>query len=122
MKTNTFIIIGLLLAHIAAFTLKANAQARDKCPSVINSGGNVTQILPAPILLADETTLIYQNNGAKIECNNDSIFKKIHETHSQLFKRFTCTWKHDHGSYKQYIIYINKDDADYIIKWAKTNL
>lgn len=75
------------------------------------------------ILLADETTLNYTKTEARIHCSNESVFNEIFKSHGTLFKRFTCTWKTDrHGRYKDYVIYLNKQDADYIINWAKINL
>lgn len=105
MKKNILIVSLLIAALTGAFTLKANAQDSTKH------------------LLADETTITYTKTGAKIECSNETVFNSIFRTHGTLFKRFTCTWKTDrHGRYKGYVIYLNKEDSDIIVKWAKTNL
>ena len=102
---------------IIAFNVNAMAQNRDKCPSVVSMRDT------GKILIADETTISYVNDNAKIECDNNEIFMKIFKTHDQLFKRFTCTWKHDrYGSYKHYVIYLNKDDAQIIVLWINKNL
>ena len=130
MKTKAIIITGLIMAQIAAFVLKSNAQERDKCPSAgyyTNSqrfsNGNVSNVKPLPILLADETVLNYCKTEAIIECDNETIFNKIFLSHSQLFKRFTCTWIHrKSNSYKHYVIYIDRGDSQILINWAKTNL
>jgi hypothetical protein len=115
MKTKVLIISFLIVALLGAFTLKANAQDRDKCPSVVNS--------PAPELLADETTLSYNKTEAKINCSNEIICDKILKSHEQLIKRLTWSWKTDrNGRYKHYMIYFAKGDAELIVKWAKTNL
>lgn len=112
MKKKALIIISLVVAQLFAFHLISHAQVRDKCPSVINSSE----------LIADETTLKQTKTEAKIVCCNDSIFNAIFKSHQQLFKKFTCTWKHDrYGSYKEYIIYLQKDDAAIIVNWAKNN-
>jgi hypothetical protein len=74
-------------------------------------------------LLADETTITYTKTMAKIECCNESIAKVILQKWEQLITRYNCTRKKDrNGAYKQYNIYLNKEDAQYIVKWAKTNL
>jgi hypothetical protein len=105
MKKNILIIVLLIAALTGAFTLEANAQDSTH------------------ILLADETTISYTKTMAKIECDNESIAKTIHQKFDQLIPRFTCTKKKDrHGEYKHYTFYLNKDDAQHIIKWAKTNL
>lgn len=110
MKTKLSIIALLILALLGAFTLKANAQDRPF-------------VAPPPELLADETTITYTKTEAKVETVNDSVFLDLLKSHQQLFKRYTCTWKHDKKeTYKLYVIYLNKDDAAIIVKWAKTNL
>lgn len=107
MKTKLLIIAFLILCLPGAFTMNANAQS-----------------VPAPTeLLADETTITYTKTEAKIETVNDSVFLDLLKSHQQLFKRYTCTWKHDKKvTYKLYAIYLNKDDAAIIVKWAKANL
>lgn len=129
MKTNFIIISALILSITGAFTLQAISQERDKCPSVVNSApkgcvnGNVAVILPAPVLIADETLLSYGINEVKIECDNETIFRKIHKSHSQLIKRFTCTPMFTgHSFYKRYVVYMNREDAAILINWAKKNL
>jgi hypothetical protein len=105
MKAKTLIIALLIAALTGAFTLQANAQDSTK------------------VLLADETTISYTKTMAKIECDNESIAKAISQKWDQLITRYTCTKKKDrHGEYKHYTFYLNKDDAQYIVKWAKTNL
>ena len=75
------------------------------------------------VLLADETILTYSKTEAKIHCSNESVFDDLFKSHGLLFKRFTCTWKTDrHGRYKDYIIYISKEGAELIQKWANKNL
>lgn len=136
MKTKSLIIGLLIVAQIGAFTLKANAQYS-------NSLGNVITIKSDTIkegrikwssynsdvkgreveILADETTLSYTDKYAKIECDNDSVFMKIFKTHYQIISRFTASWKNDrYGRYKRYTIYLNKEDAEIIKTWAKSNL
>ena len=74
-------------------------------------------------LIADETTISYLKNQAKIECDNEVIATKLLFTFQQLFTQFVCKWKTDrHGRYKHYIIYLNKQDSELIKEWAKTNL
>jgi hypothetical protein len=118
MKTNFIIVWALILSLTGAFALQAISQEHDKCPSVVPRSVN-----PNKILLGDETTLNYCKTEAIIICDNETIFKKIHETHSQLFKRFTCSWIFTGVHlYKHYVIYIDKGDARILINWAKRNL
>ena len=115
MKSKVLIVTLWVIALIGAFSLKSNAQERDKCPSITAKSESE--------LLADETTISYTKSDAKIETCNNAIFYKIYKRYEQLFKRYTCTWKKDrHGRYKQYIIYLDKDNAEEVKKWAKTNL
>ena len=103
MKTKALIIALLIFSLLGAFTLKANAQDST--------------------LIADETTLTYTKTGAKIICDNETVFNKLFKTHGTLFRQFTCAWKTDrYGRYKHYIIYLSKGDAETIVNWAKTNL
>jgi len=105
MKKNLLIIVFLVISLMGAFTLKASAQDSTK------------------VLLADETTISYIKTVAKIECCNESIAKVILQKWEQLITRYNCTRKKDrHGVYKQYNIYLNKDDAQLIVKWAKINI
>lgn len=114
MKSKAIIISFLVISQIGAFALKSYTQERDKCPSVVNSD---------TLLLADETTLNYCKTEAIIECDNETIFNKIFLSHSQLFKRFTCTWIHrKKHPYKHYVIYMDRGDAQLLINWAKKNL
>lgn len=104
MKKKILIIAFLILSLLAAFTA-AHAQDSTK------------------VLLADETTISYNKTVAKIECCNESIAKIILQKWEQLITRYNCSRKKDrHGIYKQYNIYLNKEDAQYIVKWAKSNL
>jgi hypothetical protein len=115
MKKDIAIVAFLIICLICAFAFTSRSQVRDRCPSVVNSD---------TLLLADETKLI-QDGGEKVKivCDNDKVFMELFKTHSQLFKRFTCNWKHDrYGSYKHYIIYLSKGDGEIIKSWAKTNL
>lgn len=110
MKSKAIIISFLVFALIGAFKLKAHAQ--NGHPRISNT-----------ILLADETTLNYCKTEAIIECDNETIFNKIFLSHSQLFKRFTCTWIHRKKyPYKHYVIYMDRGDAQILINWAKKNL
>lgn len=105
MKKNILISAFWIIMLLFAFYLKGHSQCKDT------------------ILIADETTLNYTKTEARIHCSNESVFNEIFKSHGTLFKRFTCTWKTDrHGRYKDYIIYLNKDDAQLIINWAKSNL
>jgi len=135
MKKNLLIIVFLVISLMGAFTLKANAQHIqlqqrpniNYIPSVNPSDEkwNVDTISATKKreLIADETTISYNKAVAKIECCNESIAKVILQKWEQLITRYNCTRKKDrNGVYKQYNIYLNKDDAQYIIKWSKTNL
>lgn len=123
MKKNILIIALLIAALTGAFSLKANSQYSNKLSNVITIKTDTVYDQPNQTLIADETTLTYSKTEAKIHCSNETVFNKIFRTHGMIFKRFTCTWKADrHGRYKDYVIYLNKDDAGLIVKWAKTNL
>lgn len=126
MKTKAIIIAFLIVAQIGAFALKSYTQERDKCPSgsyYVSNGHIVSHVKDSGILLGDETRLFHLATESKIICDNEKIFKKIHLTHSQLFKRFTCKWQRgSEGRHKHYIIYIDKADANILIQWAKINL
>lgn len=105
MKKNILISAFWIIALLFAFYLKGHSQNKDT------------------ILIADETTLNYTKTEARIHCTNESVFNEIFRSHGTLFKRFTCTWKTDrHGRYKDYVIYLNRDDAQLIVNWAKINL
>jgi hypothetical protein len=117
MRKNILIIVLLIAALTGAFTLKANAQLR------CNTANVPVLTKDSTLLLGDETTITYVKTVAKIECCNESIAKVILQKWEQLITRYNCTRKKDrHVAYKQYNIYLNKEDAQYIIKWAKTNL
>jgi hypothetical protein len=122
MKSKAIIISFLIIALIGAFKLKSHAQYPNKMNYVKTvKGSNIKA--GSPVLIADETTLTYFKTEAIIVCDNETIFRKIHETHNLLFKRFTCNWKHTGKiPYKHYVIYLSKGDAELIVKWAKTNL
>lgn len=123
MKTNFIIVWALILSLTGAFALQAISQERNECPSVVPSRVNPNKILLPDVLLGDETTLNYCKTEAIIICDNPTIYKKIHSTHSQLFKRTTCTSKFDGRQfYNHYVIYIDKGDAHILINWAKKNL
>ena len=108
MKKNISIVLFLLCMQLFAFYSKGHSQT-----------GIDT------LLIADETYLISNRakTEAKIVCYNESVFRDLHKTYIQLFKRYTYAKKKDrHGDYPLYTIYLNKDDANYIVNWAKTNL
>ena len=118
------IVTLLVIAQLGAFYLKSHAQTKtqyiEKAKSVEIGGNAGIKIVEN---LADETTLTWLKNSAKIETDNEKVFMKLLTTHQQLLKRYTCTWKKDrHGSYKHYAIYLNKEDAEIVKSWAKTNL
>lgn len=123
MKTRIAIIIFLTVSLMGAFKLKAQ--------SFITPSGTMSRITyektdtlkSNKYLLADETTISYTINDCKIECDNETIAAKIIQAHDQIIKRFTRTWKKDrNGPYKHYVIYVNKEDAELLKNWAKTNL
>lgn len=120
MKKQFIIVTFLVLAQIGAFTLKSYSQPRAHKGTFIAAKNENKEME----LIGDETTLSYMKNDAKIETYNDSIFNRLIRVHQQLFKRYTCSKKHDkrYGSYKYYVIYLNKEDAEIIRSWAKINL
>lgn len=115
MKSRLFIIAFLILSLMSAFAVIANGQCINGNVAIISSADST--------LIGDETWVTYLKTEAKIICNNETVFNKIFLSHSQLFKRFTCTWKHNKKvAYKQYIVYIDKTDSNILISWAKNNL
>lgn len=123
MKAKILIITGLAIALILAFCGQSQAQRKVIDYSTQYAEGAIATRYDSTILLADETTLSYSKTEARIHCSNESVFNDIFKSHGTLFKRFTCTWKTDrHGRYKDYIIYLAKDDAQLIISWASKNL
>ncbi len=123
MKSKAIIISFLVIAQIGAFALISYSQNKPATKHFGNTSLPVNKTNDSVILLADETTLSYCKTEAIIVCDNETIFLKIHETHSQLFKRFTCNWKHTGKiSYKHYVIYMDRGDSQILINWAKKNL
>lgn len=111
------IVLFLVIAQLGAFYLKVNSQ------TIKWSFENTTVKDKEVEILADETTLSYTEKYAKIECDNDSIFYKLFTTHYQIITRFTASWKYDrYGRYKHYILYLNREDAEFVKIWAKANL
>lgn len=122
MKKNFLIVLFLTIAQMGAFYIKSNGQYSNRISNIVSIKTDTIWEIK-PVLIADETTITYTKTEAIITCDNDTIFKKIHETHSQLFKRFTCTWIHRKSNpYKHYVIYMDKADSQILITWAKKNL
>jgi lipopolysaccharide export system protein LptA len=123
MKKNILIIALLIVAQIGAFTLKAHSQYSNKLSNVITVKDDTAYNQPTTDLIADETTISYTKTMAKIECCNEKIADILTKKFEQIITRLTWAKKKDrNGTYKQYNIYLNKDDAAIIVKWAKTNL
>lgn len=122
MKSKVIIILFLAFALSVAFYITTHGQTY-KSTKEFTKCGTVHQRTDTTFLIADETFLNYTKTEAKITCTNESVFNEIFKSHGTLFKRFSCTWKSDrHGRYKYYVIYLNKDDADILLQWIKTNL
>lgn len=114
MKQKLIIVSFLIIALIGAFSLKSNAQQRDKCPSITTTDS---------VILADETTLTTGKSDIKIETYSDEIFYKLYKRFEPNFKRYTCSFKTDrHGRYKVYTIYLQKEYFNDIVKWSNLNL
>lgn len=119
------IVLFLVIAQLGAFYLKVHSQTNfnpigyaGATNTITDTGNAITKEI-----IADETTLSYTAKYAKIECDNDKVFMKLFTTHYQIITRFTASWKYDrHGRYKHYTLYLNKEDAQIIKSWAKTNL
>lgn len=110
MKKKVLIVTAVIIANILAFSLKSQAQERDKCPSL-------------PVLIADETTLNEGKTGAKIETNSDTVFYKIYKRFKAQITRCGWTRKKDrHGYYKCYAITIDKEIIEQFKIWASKNL
>lgn len=108
MKQNFLIVAFLIFSLLGGFALKANAQDNPK---------------PEPVLIADETTLNETKTGAKIISFSEIIVEKIRFKFDKQIKRFQWKWAKDrHGSYKHYEILVDREVANQIKEWAKTNL
>lgn len=119
------IISFLAIANLLAFT-RVHAQQLANADTWVKTWADTATSYKsvAPELIADETTITYLKNDAKIECNNQEVFYKLFTSYYQLFTRFTATWKVDKrgNAYKHYVIHLNKEDAGIIKLWAKNNL
>lgn len=90
-------------------------------PDSIHNCGTVSRIKGE--LIADETWLNYSKTEAVIHCYNNSVAKDIITAHRQIINRYNWRWMNDGiKRYKEYIIYFPKEDSNYIVNWAKTNL
>lgn len=119
------IVLFLVVAQLGAFYLKAHSQTAHHFARI--SGAKMDTVKTVTIaneIIADETALSYTAKYAKTECNNDKVFMKLFTTHYQLITHFSATWKVDSrgNAYKRYTLLINKEDAEIIKKWSKTNL
>lgn len=117
------IVSFLAIANLLAFT-RVHAQQIAKADTWVKTWADTASYKSvAPELLADETTLTYLKNDAKIECDNEEIAQKLLRRYDQIIKRAAWGYKKDrHGEYKHYLIIVSKSDAELIKTWAKTNL
>ncbi len=117
------IISFLAIANLLAFT-RVHAQQIAKADTWVKTWADTASYKSvAPELIADETTITYQKNDAKIECDNEEIAQKLLRRYDQIIKRAAWGYKKDrHGSYKHYIIVVSMSDAELIKNWAKSNL
>lgn len=116
LSTTSFLIVYLL----CAFALPAISQ-QDSLKKYLTANGKIR--MDSSFLIADETTIEYVSKFAIIHCYNDSIAKIIHQKFGQLiygthYEKSTGTV----GNSTHYTFYLNKEDAKYIVKWAKINL
>lgn len=117
------IVSFLAIANLLAFT-RVHAQQLAKSDTWVKTWADTASYKSvAPELLADETTITYLKNDAKIECDNEEIAQKLLRRYDQIIKRAAWGYKKDrHGEYKHYLIIVSKSDAELIKTWAKTNL
>ncbi len=129
------IISFLAIANLLAFTC-VHAQQLAKSDTWVKTWADASEIRPSATaskgtgiikdageLLADETTIYYLKNDAKIECDNEEIAQKLLRRYDQIIKRAAWGYKKDrHGSYKHCLIIVSKEDAEIIKLWAKNNL
>lgn len=117
------IISFLAIANLLAFT-RVHAQQLAKPDTWVKTYADTASYKSvAPELIADETTITYLKNDAKIECDNEEIAQKLLRRYDQIIKRAAWGYKKDrHGEYKHYLIIVSKSDAELIKTWAKTNL
>lgn len=122
-KKHIVIVLFLSVANLLAFT-RVHAQQLAKSDTWVKTWADTASYKSAaPELLADETTITFLKNDAKIECDNEEIAQKLLRRYDQIIKR--CTWgykKDRHGEYKHYLIVVSKADVDIIKSWAKNNL
>lgn len=124
MKQNIIIVFFLIVAQIGAFTLKSHAQPIAKSDTWIKTWTDTASYKSVgPELIADETTITYQKNDAKIECDNEDIARTILKRYNQIIKSCVCSYKkYRHDVYRHYTILVCKEDANLIKSWAKSNL
>jgi|SRR5690242_2777972 len=122
-KKHIVIVLFLAVANLLAFT-RVHAQQLAKSDTWVKTWADTASYKSvAPELLADETTITYLKNDAKIECDNEEIAQRLLRRYDQIIKR--CTWgykKDRNGTYKHYLIVVSKADAEIIKSWAKSNL
>lgn len=119
-KSRLSIIAFLIVPLLCAFTLQASSQ-QDSLKKYLTANGKIR--MDSAYLIADETTIEYVSRFAIIHCYNDSIARLIKQKWEQLiygthYEKSTGTV----GNSIHYTFYLNKDDAQYIVKWFKTNL
>src|SRR5690242_16928774 len=119
---KTTIVLFLVIAQLGAFYLKAHSQGTRYFARISTSQLDSGET--AKYIIGDETVLSYTAKSAKIVCDNEKVFMKLFTTHYQLITHFSATWKVDSrgNAYKRYTIALNKEDAEIIKKWSKTNL
>jgi hypothetical protein len=122
-KKHIVIVLFLAVANLLAFT-RVHAQQLAKPDTWVKTWADTASHKSvAPELLADETTISYLKNDAKIECDNEEIAQKLLRRYDQVIKRVVWSYKKDrHGEYKHYVIVVGRQDADLIKSWAKSNL
>jgi hypothetical protein len=121
MKKNVLIVFFWIVTLLGCFYLKSHAQSDKPKFRSFKGTGHIATVKTD--LIADETTITYTKTGAKITCENDSVFSILHKAHGTLFRKWEWKWDRDYpGRHKVYIIYLSEGNADIIKQWAKNNL
>jgi hypothetical protein len=79
MKKNVLIVFFWIVTLLGCFYLKSHAQSDKPKFRSFKGTGHIATVKTD--LIADETTITYTKTGAKITCENDSVFSILHKTH-----------------------------------------
>lgn len=110
------------ISIICLLIVTVNVKSQEKKPHWCTIGVSTGRLtIDSSLLLADETTMDYSGKVATIYCYNKSIAKLIQQRWGQLITETKFVRRKGREG-KHYIFNLNKEDAQYIVKWSKINL